>query len=149
MSKLTKTAWENKHLTGNTKCTSTRHAFSPRCTYMRREYRFKSFHLLCLRRILGVKWQEHITNSEILSRADISSMHFLLSQRRLRWLGHVHWMDDGRIPKEVLYGQLTAGVRKVGRPALCGHIITWLVVVCFEFYLVVFGFLIESTVFLC
>lgn len=27
-------------------------------------------------------------------------------------------MDDGHIPKEVLYGQLTAGVRKVGRPTL-------------------------------
>ena len=27
-------------------------------------------------------------------------------------------MDVGRIPKEVLYGQLTTGVRKVGHPAL-------------------------------
>ena len=34
--------------------------------------------------------------------------------------------------------------------SLCGHIIiSRLVVVCFEFYLVVFGFIIESTVFLC
>ena len=85
---------------------------------MRQERRLNSFHLRCLRCILGVKWQDHITNSEILPRADISSMHSLLSQRRLRWLEHVQQIDDGRIPKEVLYGQLTAGVRKVGRPAL-------------------------------
>ena len=45
-------------------------------------------------------------------------MHSILSQRRLRWLGHVHRMDDGRIPKESLYGQLKTGVRKVGRLVL-------------------------------
>ena len=27
-------------------------------------------------------------------------------------------MDDGRIPKEVLFGQLKTGARKAGRPAL-------------------------------
>ena len=95
------------------------HAFSARCfmasetwtTYMRQERRLNS-------RILGVKWQDHITNSEILSRAGTPSLHSLLSRRRLRWLGHVHRMDVGRIPKQVLYGQLSTGVRKVGRPAL-------------------------------
>ena len=45
-------------------------------------------------------------------------MDSLLSQRRLRWLGHVHHRNDGRIPKEVLYRQLTTGVRKVRHPAL-------------------------------
>ena len=45
-------------------------------------------------------------------------MPSLCSQRRLRWLGHVHRMDDGRIPKKVLFGQLKTGVRKAGRPAL-------------------------------
>ena len=41
----------------------------------------------------------------------------LLSQRRLRWLGHVRRMEDGRLPKDILYGQLTSGARPVGRPA--------------------------------
>ena len=45
-------------------------------------------------------------------------MDSLPSQRRLRWLGHVHHRNDGRIPKGVLYIQLTTGVRKVRRPAL-------------------------------
>ena len=59
-----------------------------------------------------VAMQDHITNSEILSRAGIPSMPSFRSQRRLGWLGHVHCMDDGLIPKEVLFGQLNTGVRK-------------------------------------
>ena len=38
----------------------------------------------------------------------------VLSQRRLRWLGNVR----RRLPKDILYGQLTSGARPVGRPAL-------------------------------
>ena len=45
-------------------------------------------------------------------------MDSLLSKHHLRWLGHVHHRNDGRIPKEVLYRQLTTGVRKVNSPAL-------------------------------
>ena len=45
----------------------------------------------------------------------------LLSQRRLRWFGHVHRMDDGHIPKDVLYGQLTTGVKKSRTPRSAVH----------------------------
>ena len=45
-------------------------------------------------------------------------MDSLPSQRYLRWLGHVHLRNDGRITKGVLDRQLTTGVRKVKRPAL-------------------------------
>ena len=48
-------------------------------TYMRQEHRLNSYHLRCLRCILGVKWQRN-TDSEILG----SSMYSLVSQRRLR-----------------------------------------------------------------
>ena len=36
----------------------------------------------------------------------------------LRWLDHVHPMNDGRIPKNMLYGELAAGRPSVGRPVL-------------------------------
>ena len=39
----------------------------------------------------------------------------LLKQRRMRWLGHVVRMDDGRIPKDLLYGELVQGKRPTGR----------------------------------
>ena len=36
-------------------------------------------------------------------------MYALLSQRRLRWLGHTGRMKDGRIPKDILYGEMATG----------------------------------------
>ena len=47
-----------------------------------------------------------IPNTVVLSHTELPSMYTLLRQRRLRWLGHVRRMDDGRIPKDVLYGEL-------------------------------------------
>ncbi|XP_063959991.1 uncharacterized protein LOC129271526 [Lytechinus pictus] len=35
-----------------------------------------------------------------------------------RPLGHVTRMDDGRIPKDILYGEQATGTRAVGRPVL-------------------------------
>ena len=45
-------------------------------------------------------------------------MYTLLRQDRLRWLGHVHRMPDGHIPKDFLYGELASGKRSTGRPQL-------------------------------
>ena len=42
-------------------------------------------------------------------------MYTLLRQRRLRWLGHVHQVEDCRIPKDLLYGELELGSRPVVR----------------------------------
>ena len=40
----------------------------------------------------------------------------MLSQRHLRWLGHVERMEKGRLPKDLLYGQLELGKRQEGHP---------------------------------
>ena len=50
--------------------------------------------------------------------AGIPSLYTLLKQRRMRWLGHVTRMKDGRIPKDLLYGELATGKRPTGRPQL-------------------------------
>jgi len=39
-------------------------------------------------------------------------MFALLSQRRLGWIGHVSRMEAGRIPKNILYGELATGTRR-------------------------------------
>ena len=41
-----------------------------------------------------------------LSRAGIPSMFTLLHQHHVHWLGHIHRMEDGHIPKDLLYGEL-------------------------------------------
>ena len=59
-----------------------------------------------------------MTNTDTLSRAGLPIMYTLLIERRLCWLGHVYRMEDGRIPKDILYGELAAGQRGLGRPQL-------------------------------
>lgn len=71
-----------------------------------------------LRRILDTTWRDHVTNNTVLERTGVPSMFTLLKLRRMRWLGHVTRMVDGRIPKDLLYGELASGRRPTGRPQL-------------------------------
>ena len=126
MARLTKRVWDNTMLTANTKmrvyqaCVLSTLLYGSEAwtLYSRQEHRLNAFHMRCLRRLLGITWQDHVTNNDVLAQAGLPSMYALLSQRRLRWLGHVCRMDDGRIPKDVLYGELATGTRPTGRPAL-------------------------------
>ena len=45
-------------------------------------------------------------------------MNLMLCKRRVRWLGHVRRMENGRISKDLLYGENAAGRRQAGRPTL-------------------------------
>ena len=87
-------------------------------TYRRQERRLNSFHFRCLRSILGISWRDHVPNVSILRLTGATDMFTLLRQRRLRWAGHVHRQDDGRIPKDILYGELAEAPRPRGRPRL-------------------------------
>ena len=87
-------------------------------TYAKQEKRLNSFHLRSVRRILCISWKDKVPNTETLSPAGLSTLYTLIMQRRLRWLGHVYRMEDGRIPKDLLYGHLASGKRATGRPQL-------------------------------
>ena len=86
--------------------------------YSRQEQRLNTFHLRCIRRILGISRQQHITNDEFLSRAGIHNIFSILTSRRRRCFGHVARMEDGGIPRDMLYGELATGSRPAGRPTL-------------------------------
>ena len=63
------------------------------------------FHQRCLRSILGVKWQDYLSNKEVLKRASLPSTEFILLQVQLRWAGHVKRMEDVRMPKAVFLSE--------------------------------------------
>ncbi|XP_071508357.1 uncharacterized protein [Diadema antillarum] len=79
-------------------------------------YKLNGFHLRSLRRILGINWIDKVSNAKVLDRAGLPTMYTLIRKHRLHWLGHVRRMDDGRIPKDILYGELASGKRSIGRP---------------------------------
>ena len=55
-----------------------------------------------------------VPDTEVLTRAGIPSIHTLLQKAQVRWAGHVTRMPDGRLPKQLSYGELYYGKRSVG-----------------------------------
>ena len=80
--------------------------------------RLSHMHLHHLRAILGIRWSDRVTNNEVLQRADRLSIEEMLLSRQLTWTGHVVRMNDDRLPKIVLYGELWHATRNFGRPHL-------------------------------
>ena len=91
ISKLSKRVWENHQLTLNTKLkvyqtcvlsTSTPQLYGSEfwTTYARQENRLEGFHLRCFQRIMGIRWQDRVTNTAVLETAGLLSMHFMLCQ---------------------------------------------------------------------
>ena len=126
LARLTTRVWSNLMLTEKTKmavynaCVISTLLYGSETwkTYARQGRCLNTFHMRRIRRILGISGQDKVPNTELLSRAGLPSMFTLLRQRRLCWLGHVHRMADGRIPKDLLYGELATGSRRTGRPQL-------------------------------
>ena len=54
-----------------------------------------------------------MTNKDILERTGLQSMEDLLIRKNLRWTGHLMIMSPDRLPKQILYSQLSSGHRKV------------------------------------
>ena len=82
--------------------------------YQRHAKRLNHFHLSCLRKLLKIKWQDKIPDTEVLKKAGMQSMHTVLKLAQLRWTGHVIRMPDARLPKKVFYGELQEGKRSQG-----------------------------------
>ena len=124
--RLEKRIWKNRNLKIETKLAVYRAMIlsvllygSETWTMYRRNIRYLNhFHLQCLRRILDIQWSDKLPDTDVLRRANMEGMEALLILNQLRWVGHVCRMDDHRIPKQLLYGQLKIGKRKPGRQKL-------------------------------
>nr|VZI12275.1 unnamed protein product [Spirometra erinaceieuropaei] len=82
--------------------------------YAKQARRLNHFHLSCLRRILRLKWQDRIPDTDVLERTGILSIYAILRQMQLRWSGHLVRMDDERLPKRLFYGDVATGSRRQG-----------------------------------
>ncbi|XP_037784693.1 uncharacterized protein LOC119580665 [Penaeus monodon] len=71
-----------------------------------------------MKRILNIHWKDRTPDSEILAHTKLISVHSMLLQRRLHWLGHVRRMDDEGTSEAFLYRELAVGKSPVGRPRL-------------------------------
>uniref|UniRef100_K7F093 Reverse transcriptase domain-containing protein n=1 Tax=Pelodiscus sinensis TaxID=13735 RepID=K7F093_PELSI len=124
--RLMKRAWNNPKLTWKTQiliyqaCVLSVLLYGSETwtSYSGQEKKLSSFHLRCVCRIMNIKWQDKVSNVDVLSRTGISSFIEILNNRRRWWLGHVRRMSDKCFPKEILFGKLTSGARARGRPKL-------------------------------
>nr|VZI32098.1 unnamed protein product [Spirometra erinaceieuropaei] len=80
--------------------------------YAKQARRLNHFQLSCLRRILRLKWQDRIPDTDVLERTGILSIYAILRQIQLRWSGHLVRMDNERLTKRLFYGEVATGSRR-------------------------------------
>jgi hypothetical protein len=76
-----------------------------------------AFNTKKLRYLLG-KSREEISNQSIYKITNSRPISELIRERRMKWAGHVRRMNEQRIPKKILFGEVVNGKRGRGRPAL-------------------------------
>ena len=82
-------------------------------TTVQEEKRLPAFYTRCLRKILGVPWQEHVPNEVIFERTSQVPLIIILRCKRLTWLGHVTRMHQARLPRRLLHWK-PRGCRRSG-----------------------------------
>ena len=80
--------------------------------------RVNSFLLACLRQALSINPLHHIPDTTVLARSHLQHASTLISIARLRWLGHVYRMEDNRLPKQILFGEISSAKRPQHKPKL-------------------------------
>ena len=84
--------------------------------YSRDVKQLEKFHQAKLRQIFRVRWNDKITNNEILTCASLPSIEATILQHRLCWVGHIARMPPTRLLKIILYWELADGNRPRGGP---------------------------------
>ena len=69
-----------------------------------------------LRAILCVPYTDRITNDQILDRGGVPDIEMIVRKMQLRGDGHVERMSADRIPKQLIFGELTTGTKTYRPP---------------------------------
>jgi hypothetical protein len=120
--RLRSTVWERRGITLKTKLKVYKAAVLPSLlyaaeswtVYSRHSKALNATHMRLLRKILHIRWQDRIPDTEVLQKAQMESIHTMLLRRQLRWTGHVVRMPDHRLPKRIFYSELAIGARSHG-----------------------------------
>ncbi len=72
--------------------------------YRRHIKQLEQFHHRSRRSIMKIRWQDKVTNQEVLDRAGSASIESMILKMQLQWSGHVIRMDPQRMPKQVFFG---------------------------------------------
>ena len=84
--------------------------------YRRHLKQLERFHQQAPRSILGIRWQDKVTKTEVFERTNCISIEAMLLKSCLCLTGHVIRMEVHHIPKQLPFGELEQGHRKQGRP---------------------------------
>ena len=79
------------------------------------ESQLRGFEGRCLRRILRLRWEQHVTNKEVSRRTGINCIVEEVMQRHWRWLGHILRMSMSR-HTHIALRWMPPGKMKRGRP---------------------------------
>ena len=72
--------------------------------------RLSVFEHKCWRRILGIRYTDHITNTEVRARFHHPTLlRDIIKARQIRWLGHILRMTPQRLPRQALSSQKQTG----------------------------------------
>ena len=122
--RLKNTIWSNHDISRSLKVRIYRALILPIATYGSESWtlrkadqcKLESFEMRCLRSILGVRLLDKIRNTEIRQRLNITrTITEEITQRRLKWFGHVARMPQQRLPRQV-YPHDFDTLRPRGRP---------------------------------
>jgi len=68
--------------------------------------------------VSATRQDELISKSRLNENCGSIPLSRAIMRERLRWLGHILWMNDNRLPKTVLFSQPSRAKRKAGHPQL-------------------------------
>ena len=77
--------------------------------------RIDVFHNKCLRRILKIKWQDHVTTRELLEKAKMKFLSEEVKRRRWKMIAHV-LRQNRNSHTNIALSWTPEGKRKTGRP---------------------------------
>ena len=125
MNSLNKTVWRSRYLSRLTKVRVFRSLVMPVLLYSSEAWtltggqrqRLNTFVCTTLRRILGIRWQDHVSNQTVLERAGMRCVNCQIWERQLRFYGHVVRFPPSDPANRILSAPDPRGWRRpTGRP---------------------------------